>query len=60
MALPDQTLKPNTVLERLRASGASELTTVWLATIAARRPLSRSAAPIASAAGHQTPKTNTP
>ncbi|HYY60421.1 MAG TPA: hypothetical protein VE756_03435, partial [Burkholderiales bacterium] len=28
MALPDQTLRPKTVLERLRASGASELTTV--------------------------------
>src|SRR5205085_436360 len=58
-ALPLQTLTPKIVLERLRASAASELTTVWFATIAARRPQSRSAAPMASAAGHQAPNANT-
>ena len=57
LGLPD--MDGADVLERLRASGASEFTTVWLATIAARRPLSRSAAPTASAAGHQRPKANT-
>src|SRR3954454_14411433 len=50
-ALPLQTLKPKMVFERLRASGASELTMVWFATMVARRPQSRSTAPRASAAG---------
>src|SRR5438552_2683772 len=37
MALPLHTAKLKMVLERARASGASEFTTVWFATIVARR-----------------------
>src|SRR5207248_5564100 len=58
-ALPLHTAKPKIVFDLARASGASEFTSVWFATIVARRPQSRSAAPIASATGHQTPNAKT-
>ncbi len=59
-AVPLHTARPNTVFERLRAAGARRLTTVWLDTMVARRPQSSSTAPAASAAGHHSPKANTP
>jgi hypothetical protein len=43
LALPLQTAKPKIVLDLARASGASEFTSVWFATIVARKPQSRSA-----------------
>ncbi len=44
------------VLPRARESGTAVLTSVWLATIAARRPQSRSIAPITTAATDHTPR----
>src|SRR5581483_6272569 len=58
-ALPPQMCAANTVLRRLRALGSTEVTRVWLATMAARNPQSRSIAPTTRAATHSAPKPNT-
>ena len=50
VALPPQICAPKTVLNRLRASGATEVMTVWLATSAVRRPQSSRMAPPTTAA----------
>ena len=47
---------PKSVLARARESGTAELTSVWFATIAARRPMSSSIAPTTTAAIHHAPK----
>src|SRR5258708_40083748 len=52
VVLPAHRCAPNTVLKRLRASGATEATSVTLATRAARRPQSRSTAPAITAPIH--------
>ncbi len=55
-AFPLHTCSPKRVLARARESGTAELISVWLATIAARRPQSSSIAPTTTAAIDHTPK----
>src|SRR5439155_5819678 len=52
-ALPPQMCAPKTVLKRLRASGATEVISVWFATRAERSPQSRSTAPAITAPTHK-------
>src|SRR5258708_14512151 len=51
-ALPPQICAPKTVLKRLRASGATEVISVWFATRAERSPQSSSTAPAITAPAH--------
>src|SRR5260221_11692670 len=52
VVLPAHRCAPNTVLKRLRASGATKVTSVTLATRAAPRPQSRRTAPAITAPIH--------
>src|SRR5258708_17531142 len=51
-ALPPQICATKTVLKRLRASGATEVISVWFATRAERSPQSSSTAPAITAPAH--------
>src|SRR2546427_8618682 len=53
VAFPPQMCAPNTVLKRLRASGATDVISVWFATSAERSPQSSSTAPAITAPTHK-------